>query len=71
MSGGRAKEEWSGFSCMGTCFFAYYESPDKRLYFMQACLQRNIDIWLAKLYEYVGRQARIRIQLVIAGVRSM
>ena len=35
-------------------FFAYYESSDKRLYFMQACLQRNIDIWLAKLYEYVG-----------------
>ena len=52
-------------------FFAYYESPDKRLYYVQACLQRNIDIWLAKLYEYVGRQPEIRIQLVIAGVRSM
>ena len=39
----------------GTAFFTYYESPDKCLYFMQACLQRNIDIWLAKLYEYVGR----------------
>ena len=48
----------------------YYESPDKRLYFVQACLQRNIDIWLAKLYEYVGRQPGIRIQLVIVGVRS-
>ena len=48
----------------------YYESPDKRLYFLQACLQRNINIWLVKLYECVGRQPEIRIQLVIAGVRS-
>ena len=41
------------------------------LHFVQACLQKNVDIWLAKLYEYVGRQPRLRIQLVIAGVRSM
>ena len=48
----------------------YYESPDKRLYFVQAYLQRNVDTWLAKLYEYEGRQPEIRIRLVIAGVRS-
>ena len=54
------------FETVGT----YYESPDKWLHFMQVYLQRNVIIWLAKLYEYEGRQSEIRIRFVIARVRS-
>ena len=48
-------------------FFFTIKVPDSSHVMQHACMHRHMDIGRANLYEQVGRQAGLRMQVVIAG----
>ena len=49
------------------CIVSYYESVDRQLCGLHACMQGHIDIGQPSRYEQVGRQAVLRIPAAIVG----